>query len=131
MLLRFSGATMFSVMVLARGFHQVPIAPEDREETAFSTPEGHCEFVEMPFMLSVAPPTYQRMVNDETEDMRDSEVLEHPIDDFLIPAKTLDQHNRRLTKFLEKLREANFNLQPEKCKFFCNEVTFLGHIISP
>lgn len=49
MLLRLSGATMLSVMDLARGFYQVPMAPEDREKTAFSTPDEHYEFVRMPF----------------------------------------------------------------------------------
>ncbi len=48
---------------LLSGYWQVPLAPESREITAFSTPNGHFEWLHMPFGLKSAPITFQRMIN--------------------------------------------------------------------
>ena len=45
----------FSCFDLASGYHQVLDKPEDRWKTAFSTPEGHWQFVKLPMGLSSAP----------------------------------------------------------------------------
>ena len=55
---RLGGARYFSVFDLASGFHQIPMAPEDRQKTALTTPEGHSEYVHMPFGLKNAPATF-------------------------------------------------------------------------
>ena len=39
------------------------MSPQDREKTAFMTPEGLFEFMRMPYGLSTAPETFARAVN--------------------------------------------------------------------
>ncbi len=43
------GNKAFSSLGLLSGYWQLPIAPESREVTAFSTPNGHFEWTGMPF----------------------------------------------------------------------------------
>ena len=56
-------ARYISTMDLAKGYWQVPMSDEDREKTAFSSPNGLFHFINMPFGLSGAPATFQRMMD--------------------------------------------------------------------
>jgi len=52
------------------------------------------------------------------------------LDDIVIYGSSLQEHNKRLTEVLQRLRKHNLKLQVEKCEFLRKEVTYLGHIIS-
>ncbi len=43
--------TVFSSLDLLAGYWQVPLAPESRPLSAFSTPSGHFEYLRLPFGL--------------------------------------------------------------------------------
>ena len=51
------------MMDLAKGYWEVPMSDEDREKTAFSSSNGLFHFINMPFGLSRAPATFQRMMD--------------------------------------------------------------------
>ena len=44
-------ARYFTALNCVSGYHQIPIAEEDKHKTAFSTAAGHCEYNTMPFGL--------------------------------------------------------------------------------
>ncbi len=52
------GNEIFSSLDLLSGYWQVSMAPESRKITAFSTPNGHFEWLCMPFGLKSAPITF-------------------------------------------------------------------------
>lgn len=48
------------------------------------------------------------------------------LDDVIVFSKTLEDHEAKLTKFLNRLKEYGLKLSPEKCKFFQSSVRYLG-----
>jgi hypothetical protein len=48
---RLKGCSIFTKLDLRKGYHQVPVHPEDVEKTAVITPFGLYEYVRMPFGL--------------------------------------------------------------------------------
>ena len=50
-------------------------------------------------------------------------------DDCLISGETLEQHDERVFKVLERLESAGITLNQSKCVFAQRSLTFLGHLI--
>lgn len=101
----------------------------DREKTAFCTPDGLFEFnvTVMPFGLSNAPATFQRLMDVVLTGLQWSTCLVY-IDDVVIMGKTFEEHLQHLRKVLQRLKDRGLMLQPVKCHLCRKEVDFLGHI---
>ena len=53
----------FTLLDLAAGFWQIPLEPNQRHFTAFSTHHGHWQFKRMPFGVINGPATFQRWID--------------------------------------------------------------------
>src|SRR6266498_3406704 len=51
------------------------------------------------------------------------------LDDIIIYFKSLKDHKRHVKKILQAIRSADLKLKPAKCKWFKQEIIFLGHKI--
>lgn len=122
-------AVYFTSLDLASGFHQILMNPDDRHKTAFSTPNGHYEFLRMPFGLKNAPATFQRMMTNILTGLQGSQCFVY-LDDIVIYANNIEDHKKKLSTIFNRLRHNNLKLQPEKCIFLRKEITYLGHVIS-
>jgi hypothetical protein len=52
------------------------------------------------------------------------------IDDVVIFGRTFEDKMKNLREVFERLRDSGLKARPDKCKFFRQEITFLGHIVS-
>jgi len=119
----------FSTVDLASGYHQIPIAEKDREKTAFTTIEGHYEYLRMPFGLMNAPATFQRLMDRLLYAIKGNECLVY-LDDIVIFSSTMEEHRSRVGHVLERLREAGLKAGLDKCTFAQSSVNYLGHVVT-
>ena len=123
------GASWFSKIDLAAGYHQIPIAEGDVRKTAFRTRYGHFEFVVMPFGLTTAPAAFKKLMNGVFHEFLYEFVIIF-IDDILVFSKSSEEHDRHLRVVMEKLRAHKLFAKLSKCSFWQRQIGFLGHVVS-
>lgn len=119
----------FTTLDLTKGYMQVEMDPASIEKTAFSTADGHYEFLRMPFGLKNAPATFQRLMNEVLHEHLNKICLVY-LDDIIIFSTTLEEHVQSVNKVFKTLRAANLKVQITKSEFFKKETKFLGHIVT-
>lgn len=122
-------AKYFTTLDLMSGFHQIPLVEEARKYTAFSSPDGHFQFKRLPFGLNISPNSFQRMMNIALAGLTPECAFVY-IDDIVVIGCSIDHHLNNLEQIFKRLRHYNLKLNPQKCKFFRTEVTYLGHKIT-
>ncbi len=123
------GNKFFSSLDLLTGYWQVPMAPESRQITAFSTPNGRFEWLRMPFGLKTTLITFQRMIQTLLGDLKDQNVFAY-LDDAFIASPDVDSHLASLESVFSRLQSAGLKLKLSKCEFLRNRIRFLCHEIN-
>ena len=122
------GAQWFSTLDLKSGYHQVEMAEEDKEKTAFTFGQGLWQFRVMSFGLCNAPATFERLMERVLDGLQWKTALVY-LDDVIVFGRTIEEEIERLEVVLQRFRAANLKLSPKKCLLFQKEVPFLGHIV--
>lgn len=52
------------------------------------------------------------------------------VDDVLVFSPTLEEHISHVTQVLTALHQAGLMLKLTKCRLFCQQVKYLGHLIT-
>ena len=110
------GSQWFTTLDLTSSYHQMPIAQENREKTAFTNVGGHFQYERMAFGLVNAPATFQRTMGSLFAEIKGEEFFIY-LDDTIIFSRDLAVHRRRLRNVLEKLQGANLRVNTQKCTF--------------
>ncbi|KAL3992153.1 cell division cycle protein 37 [Sarotherodon galilaeus] len=124
-----AGSKWFTVLDLKSGYYQIEMEEKDKAKTAFVCPLGFWEFNRMPQGITNAPSTFQRLMEKCMGELNLKEVLVF-IDDLIVFAPTLEEHETRLMKVLTRLKDFGLKLSLEKCMFFQTSVKYLGHVVS-
>ena len=123
------GMKYFTSLDLVKGYYQVPLDKHSKQFTAFSTPRAHWQFKRLSFGLRNAPSSFQRVMQTILSDFPWRKVIVY-IDDVLIMGETFEEHLQLVERVIRTLSQHGVTLNLEKCKWCCQKVEFLGHVVS-
>jgi len=126
---KLAGCTIFSTLDLCGGHWQLPVHKEDQMKTAFYPGPGLglFQFHRMPFGISGAPASFQRLMDKICRDLPFATTY---LDDLLIHSQTLQEHIEHLHILFEHLSSAGLTLQGDKYNIGLTKVKYLGHLFS-
>ena len=122
-------AQWFSKLDLKSRYRQIVVDPADRQKTAFITRDGLLELLVMPFGLTAAPATFQRLVDIVLKGLLWKNVMVY-LDDVIIYSKSWRDHIQALDDVFRRLRAANLKASASKCALGQTEMQYLGHLVT-
>jgi hypothetical protein len=111
------------------GYHQISLAVDDEEKTAFITPFGIFCYTKMAFELKNRGATYQKCVHTVLESKIGRNV-ESYIDDIVVKSRKHGDLLSDLKETFGNLRKFRMMLNPKKCVFGVSSGKLLGYMVS-
>ena len=107
-------AAVFTTLDCNSGYWLIPVTPEDRDKTTFTTHMGTFRHLRMPFGLKGAPATLQRALDINVFVIRWQICLVY-LGDVIVFSRTYAEHARHLDTVLSLLGSAGIYLKLKKC----------------
>ena len=123
------GHPRMSFLDVFQGYHQIPLALDDQEKTAFVTLIENYHYKVMPFGLKNAGSTYQRMMTKMFKSQLGKNI-EIYIDDMVVKSKMVSEYLGDLRTIFEILRNQKLHLNASKCSFGVELGKFLGYMVT-
>ena len=124
-----AGSVFFSTLDLLSGYWQVPLDQDAQDKAAFVTRGGLWKWRVLPFGLTSAPATFERLMEQVLKGLQWKSLLLY-LDDIIVYSTDFNSHLERLRVVLERFKAANLKLKPSKCELLQREVKFLGHVVN-
>jgi hypothetical protein len=118
---------VFSKLDLNQGYHQLELSPESRYITTFSTHVGLRRYKRLNFGVNSAAEIFQEAIRSVIEGVPGSLNIS---DDIIIYGSTQAEHDERLERVLECLRQNNLTLNKSKCEFNKSSIVYFGYTFS-
>ena len=126
-LYQLNGSTIFSKLDLKWGFHQIELEEQSRNMTTFVTHKGLYRYKCLMFGISSAPELYQHTMQQVLAGCEGAYNIHH---DIIIHGRSVDEHDARLKKTMERIQEKGLTLNRQKCVFQMSKLTFMGYLLS-
>ncbi|XP_068237395.1 uncharacterized protein [Palaemon carinicauda] len=120
---KFADFMYITELDICKAYHQIPLTPESRKYTAFSTNLGLMQYVRLPFGLSTGCATYIRLMRQVLKGL--SFVVCY-FDNIFIVSKDWKIHRADLETVILRLQEAGLTAKPGKCFLGYEEIQYLG-----
>lgn len=121
------GAKVFTVLDAKSGFLQIKLDEASSYLTTFNTPNGRYKWLRLPFGIKCAPEIFQRIMDEMLEGIAGAVSV---MDDILIAAPTMEEHDAILRKVVERATSYNLKLNFTKCHIRQTSVPYVGHLIT-
>ena len=119
-------ARYFNKLNLIWGYNNIRIKEGDKWNL---TNKELFESQVMYFGLCNSPGTFQRMMNSIFWELLHEGVLANYMDNFIIPAKTIEELEGRTVRFLKIAEKHNLCFKWSKCDFDMEEISILGVVV--
>ena len=120
-----NGATVFSMVDLRSGYHQLVLDPSSRSITTFNTNIGLFRYKRLNFGVWSAS-VFQKEIHNVVRDLHVTNIA----DDILIYGATQEEHDAPLEALFTRLEERGLTLNKQKCEFNRNKMDFFGTVFS-
>lgn len=120
------GSKIFSKLDIKNAYSPTP-GYRSRHLTTFMSPIGLLRYTRFMFGINCAPEIFQKVM-DEIFSGCDGVVVY--IDDILVGGTDQADHDIRLKKVLQKIKQFNLSLNNQKCEYNKTEIEFMGYLIS-
>ncbi|KII70025.1 Retrovirus-related Pol polyprotein from transposon 17.6 [Thelohanellus kitauei] len=130
MLDNLANSQYFTTLDLKSGYWQCALDEDSKPKTAFCPfpGAGLYEYNVLPFGLSNAPSTFQRLMDQILSEIADCDAY---LDDIIIFSNSFEEHLKTLKSVLDRLKSAGLKLKLEKCKFAHSRLEYLGYLVTP
>ena len=122
-------AKYFNKLDLIWRYNNIRIKEGDEWKAAFLTNKGLFKPQVMYFRLCNSPGTFQRMMNSIFRELLHEGVLANYMNDFVIPARTMEELEERTIRFLKIAEKHNLCFKQSKCDFNMEKIPILGVIV--
>jgi len=122
-------ARYFNKLDLIWEYNNIQIKEGEKWKAAFLMNKGLFELQVMYFGLCNSPGMFQRMINSIFWKLLYEGVLANYMNDFVIPAKTMEKLEERTIRFLKIVEKHNLCFKQSKCDFNMEEISILGVIV--
>ena len=122
-----SNCKVFCVLDLTGAYQQLKVSDASREYLTINTFKGLFRYKTLCFGVSSAPAIFQSVMDQILNGIEKVAVY---LDDIIIGGNTIDETKDKLKRVLEKLNTYNVRINVKKCKFYEEDVNYLGHTLT-
>uniref|UniRef100_A0A914HTM2 RNA-directed DNA polymerase n=1 Tax=Globodera rostochiensis TaxID=31243 RepID=A0A914HTM2_GLORO len=120
-------ASIFSKIDFKDAYLQVELDERSKHLVGLNTHRGLFQYQRLPFGVKSAPSIFQKLMDELIAGLPGVFVY---LDDFVVASANHQDHCSTLRTFFSRLQEWGLRVRLSKCKFMCEQLKFLGHIVS-